>query len=430
MALRVHNTKTRTVEPFSTLKPGLVRMYVCGPSVYDRSHLGHARSYVTYDVMRRYFHAKGFEVEHVQNFTDVEESIAERAKARGIPPLALADEFIHAFFEDMDALRVLRADHYPRASEHVEEIVRIVQDLLEDEKAYASDCHDGTRDGEPDEVCDVYFDVSKHPGFGALVGASPDELAVDHPSGKGERRHAMDFALWKSRDDWGVKFPSPWGDGRPGWHVECSAMSLKFLGPHFDLHGGGLDLVFPHHESEQAIAEAWTKQTYTGAYVHNGFVTVGARKMSKSLKNFVTVEELLARHDAEALRMLLVSHHYRAPLDYEPAAIDAAAARLARWKAAAAALARSATGASGDAERAPAGVREARAAFWAAMEDDFHLERACAAVDDAVARSAGLAGAEAAGALAFLREVADALGVMWPLESRWKRSPVPSVPGR
>ena len=387
--LRVHNTLTHRVEPFRPRDPAHVRMYVCGPSVYDESHLGHARSYVGYDAMKRYFLARGMRVTHVQNFTDIEENIAAKARERGMQPIQWANYLIGRFFEDMDKLRILRADHYPRVSEHIHEIQTIVKQLVEKRNAYVYDC------GGPEHktVCDVYFDTRATPDYGALIGTSVEELAVELPLQQpGERRHPLDFALWKSRDDWGVTWPSEWGEGRPGWHVECAAMSTKYLGFDFDIHGGGLDLVFPHHENERVIGEAVSGERYCRHYLHNGFVTVGSQKMSKSLGNFVTLKDLLAKHDPEVLRAFLLSQHYRAALNYEESEIEAAAARIARWR-------------EGIARAKPDGECPEEPAFWAALEDDFHVERALEVLDRAFERGTATR--------PFLERAAAATGLLW-----------------
>ena len=391
MGIRVHNTLTHTLEPFEPKEPGHVRMYVCGPSVYDESHLGHARSYVAYDAIKRVLLARGYRVTHVQNFTDVEENVTTRAKAQGLAPLELADRLIARFFEDMDALHVLRAQHYPRVSEHIAEIQRIADALVEKGRAYTYDC--GCK-GEQ-MICDVYFDTHATKDYGALIGTSVEELAVELPMrGKGDRRHPLDFALWKSRDDWGVTWPSPWGEGRPGWHIECTAMATKHLGFDFDIHGGGLDLVFPHHENERVIGEAVSGERYCRYYLHNGFVTVAATKMSKSLGNFVTVKDLLARHDPEVLRCFLLSKHYRAALNYDEAELRRAEERVRRWR-------------EGVAKAPASGDCPEEAAFWAALEDDFRFDLALDALDRAIERGSATR--------PFLARAAAATGLLWSL---------------
>ncbi|MEA3200642.1 MAG: cysteinyl-tRNA synthetase [Thermoplasmata archaeon] len=408
--MRVHNTKTNSLQELVPQEPGHVRMYVCGPSVYDESHLGHARSYVAYDAIKRVLRAKGLRVTHVQNFTDVEEHVAERAARAGMAPLAYASMIIEHFFRDMDALRILRADHYPRVSEHIPDIVRIVEGLKEKRVAYRFDC--GPRPHVIGDGCDIYFDVTRFPDYGALVGANVEELTVERPEKMGDRRNPLDFALWKSRDDWGVTWDSPWGIGRPGWHVECAAMSTKYLGFGFDIHGGGLDLVFPHHENERAIGEAYAGTTYCQYYLHNGFVTVGNEKMSKSLGNFVTVREMLERHDAEVVRAFLLSAHYRAPLNYDEKSIQAAEARVGRWRDAIAHVRYEAHGHRPAAALA-APVCTERDAFWAALDDDFHFGRALDAIDRALEAALTMRGDQAAAALACLREMGQTLGVLW-----------------
>lgn len=383
MALKVRNTLTHKLEAFEPAEPGHVRMYVCGPSVYDESHLGHARSYVGYDAMKRYFLAKGFRVTHVQNFTDVEEHISARARAHGMQPLEWASHLIGRFFEDMDELRVLRATHYPRVSEHIEDIQRIAAELVKKGRAYECDCATG---------CDVYFDAHAAKDYGALIGTSIDELTVEQPERKGERRQPLDFALWKSRDDWGITWPSQWGEGRPGWHIECTAMATKHLGADFDIHGGGLDLVFPHHENERVIGEAYSGKRYCRYYLHNGFVTVGSEKMSKSLGNFATIKDLLARHEAEVLRTFLLSRHYRAPLNYDERAIEAAEKRVHFWR-------------EGVAAALETGKCPQEEAFWAALEDDFHFDRALRALDESFRRGTAT--------MPFLRRAAEATGLLW-----------------
>lgn len=410
--LRVHNTRTHQMEPFESSEPGHTRMYVCGPSVYDEAHLGHARSYVAYDAIKRTLKAMGWRVTHVQNFTDVEESIPKRAALHGMAPLEWATHLIGRFFEDMDALHVQRADVYPRVSEHIGDIIRIVGELEDKRVAYTVDC--GPRAHQSASGCDVYFSVKKAPDFGALIGETVEELTVERPTNQGDRRNPLDFALWKSRDDLGITWPSPWGDGRPGWHVECTAMATKYLGHDFDIHGGGLDLVFPHHESERAIGEAVSGERYCNYYLHNGFVTVGEQKMSKSLGNFITVRELLSRHDAEVIRASLLGAHYRAPLNYDHAAIIATEKRVERWRAQVTQVMRAAHHhAPADALVPP--VHAAREAFWGALRDDFQFGRALDALDDALAAASTLRGADAAAALLFLREAARATGLLWDL---------------
>ncbi len=411
-SLRVHNTRTNSLQIFTPKEAGHVRMYVCGPSVYDESHLGHARSYIAYDAMKRTFREKGLRVTHVQNFTDVEEHIAERAAQAEVSPLQYATRLIVRFFEDMDGLHVLRADVYPRVSAHIPDIQKLVGELHRKGFAYTFDC--GDRPHATEGGCDVYFDVTRIKDYGALIGTNVEELTVERPVHAGDRRHPLDFAVWKSRADWGVTWPSRYGRGRPGWHVECTAMALKHLGPDFDIHGGGLDLVFPHHENERVLGEATTGERYCNHYLHNGFITVGSQKMSKSLGNFVTIRELRERHEAEVLRVFLLSAHYRSPLNYDETAIEVAHQRVDSWRASLSRLRKAARG------HAPAGdpLAQESAAFWAALDNDFHFDEALDAVDSAMKASGELDGAHAASALLFFEQVARTLGILWMLGER------------
>jgi cysteinyl-tRNA synthetase len=309
MALRVHDTRRREKVPFTTLRPGRVSMYVCGVTVYDRCHLGHARCYLAFDLIHRWLEASGYDVDYVQNFTDIEDKIIARAnETRGGDWQGLVDDMIEGYYEDMDALNILRADHYPRCTEHVEGMITIIEDLIERDHAYVAD------DG-------VYFHVASAPEkFGVLTGQSFDAVRegaggrVDD-TGSGKRDH-RDFALWKAAKPDEPTWPSPWGEGRPGWHIECTAMSLDRFDGAFDIHGGGHDLRFPHHE-----AEVFQGECHTGCsplvhhWLHNGFVNVDGEKMSKSLGNFWTIREILERVDPLVLRMALINAHYRSPID-------------------------------------------------------------------------------------------------------------------
>ncbi|HWG91730.1 MAG TPA: cysteine--tRNA ligase [Candidatus Thermoplasmatota archaeon] len=401
MPLIVHNTRTHKREPFVPLRPGHVGMYVCGPTVYDYSHIGHARSYVVYDTMKRYFRSTGHRVVHVQNFTDVEERISLRAKERGLTPLEYADLYIQHFFEDMDALHVLRADRYPRVSEHIGEMLTMAQTLLKKDAAYTRDCSADT--------CDVYFDVTSAPHFGELLGQPLKEVAVaggdDKPR---ERRHTLDFAIWKAKGDLGITWASPWGEGRPGWHIQCAAMATKYLGETFDLHGGGLDLIFPHHESETAVAESTTGKRYCNYFLHNGFVTLKDEKMSKSTGNFVTVRSLREKHDPEALRLFLLAAPYGDTLRYSEDDVKAAEARLGRWRDGLRALKEQATTLVAPAHDAYCGP------FRAALEDNFDFPKALSVVEEAATAPAKTP-LEAAGRLAFLKDAGKTLGLLWSL---------------
>lgn len=408
--IRLHNTATRRVEPLVTAERGVLRMYVCGPTTYTWAHIGHARSYVVYDVLKRVLRARGVRPLHAQNFTDMEEAIARRAKEEGLSGFDLAEKYAQAYLADMRALRVLPADAYPRASRHVDRMVSIVETLVARGQAYLVDCKRVEGSGP---TCDVYFDTAKAKTFGQLVGQSLEAISADRPL-RGERRHAADFALWKAHDDWGVTFASPWGHGRPGWHVECVAMSSATLGASFDLHGGGLDLVFPHHESERTIAEAATGREYVRHWMHNGFVTIGRAKMSKSAGNYLTIREALARHPAEALRRWLLTAPYRQPVEYDAATVKRQAEKATKAAGLAALLA---ARAGRTHPVVPEAAREAIAAFEEVLADDLRVHEALAAADGLVDSldPKSLTSGEASGALATLRKMGDQLGIFWSI---------------
>lgn len=322
MTIKIYNTFTRKKEAFEPLTPGYVRMYVCGITAYDRCHIGHARSAVVFDAVLRHLRHRGFEVNFIRNFTDIDDKIINRAIEEGISPEALAEREIKHFYQDTDALGVLRAAIEPRATGHIQEIIELIETLIDKGQAYISGG-------------DVYFSVRSFPGYGALSRRNVEEMRAGARIAVGEqKKDPMDFALWKAAKPGEPKWNSPWGPGRPGWHVECSAMSMKYLGPTMDIHGGGLDLIFPHHENERAQSEAATGKTYVRFWMHNGFVTIRSEKMSKSLGNFVTIQEILGKYHPEVLRLFLLSKHYRSPLDYSPEALTETTSALDRCYAA------------------------------------------------------------------------------------------------
>lgn len=305
--IRIHNTLTGRVENFQPIEENVVRMYVCGITPYDVCHVGHARCYVVFDVVRRVLKANGYSVRFVQNFTDVDDKIIVRAQDRGITVTELVRANIEDFFSKMDALGVSRADVYPKVSEHIPEIIALIRQLIDAKAAYTL-------------AGDVYYSVKSFPPYGKLSKRPLDELQsgarVDINK---EKRDPLDFALWKASkpgEPPEVCWDSPWGKGRPGWHIECSVMSMKHLGAHFDIHGGGLDLIFPHHENEIAQSEGATKKPFSNYWMHNGFVTVNREKMSKSLGNFFTLSEVFAKYHPSVVRYMLLTVHYRSPLDF------------------------------------------------------------------------------------------------------------------
>jgi len=316
--VKVYNTLTKQKEEFVPLRDGEVRMYVCGPTVYDYTHLGHARTYIAFDVIRRYLEHKGYTVLMVMNFTDIDDKIIRRANETGEDPNELAEKFMHFFLEDMEALKVKPADVYPRVTEHIKDIIEFVKKL--EEKGYAYEALDG-----------VYFEVRKFKDYGKLSKVNLEEIVAGARVEPGEgKKNPEDFALWKKAKPGEPKWESPWGEGRPGWHIECSTMSTKYLGEQFDIHGGGNDLIFPHHENEIAQTEACTGKEWVKYWLHTGFVMVKGEKMSKSLGNFVTIRELLERYSPEVIRFFVLQRHYRSPLDYTEEGIQHAKNNLER----------------------------------------------------------------------------------------------------
>ena len=361
MSIKVYNTMTRSKEELVPLTPGHVRIYACGVTVYDLSHVGHARSAMVFDVVQRYFRFKGYRVTFVRNFTDVDDRIILRANAEGVAAAELSERYVQAFREDMAAIGVAPADVEPKATEHIPEMVALIERLVAKGFAY-------TVDG------DVYFEIRRFPPYGRLSGKNLDELLAGARVEVDERkRDPRDFALWKSAKPGEPAWPSPWGPGRPGWHIECSAMATKYLGESFDIHGGGEDLIFPHHECEIAQSEADTGRTFARYWLHNGMVNLRAEKMSKSLGNVLTIREFVKRHAPDAFRLFVLGTHYRHPVDFaEDRVRDSARAleRLTRLAHDAQALG------SGTSGAVPAELGGFRARFEAAMDDDFNTSQA------------------------------------------------------
>lgn len=316
MPIIVYNTFGRKKELFVPVEPGRVRMYVCGPTVYDSSHIGHARSVVVFDVIARYFKSQGFEVIYVRNFTDIDDKIIRRANELGVDPESLAGKFIHEFYEDMDALNVERAGFEPKATDHIPGIINVIQRLLEKGYAYRTNG-------------DVFFSVDSFQAYGKLSGRKLEEMEAGARVDVDERkRNPFDFALWKSAKPGEPFWESPWGNGRPGWHIECSAMSIALLGETIDIHGGGKDLVFPHHENEIAQSEAAFGKPFVKYWIHNGFININQEKMSKSLGNFLKVKDILKTYHPGAVRLFLLSKHYRSPIDFTTASMEEATSSL------------------------------------------------------------------------------------------------------
>jgi cysteinyl-tRNA synthetase len=316
MVLRVFNTLGRKKEPFEPLEPGKVRMYVCGPTVYDSCHIGHARSVLVFDIIARYLKAKGFDVTYVRNFTDVDDKIIDRANQLGLDSEAVAARFIEEFYEDMDALNVARATIEPKATEHINQIIQFIEKLIEKGFAYRING-------------DVCYSVEKFKEYGKLSGRRLEEMEAGARVDIDERkRNPFDFVLWKSSKPGEPAWESPWGKGRPGWHIECSAMSHEYLGETFDIHGGGRDLTFPHHENEIAQSEGLFEKPFVKYWIHNGFVNIDQEKMSKSLGNFLMVKDVIKTYHPEVVRLFLLSSHYRSPIDFTDKAMDEAGTGL------------------------------------------------------------------------------------------------------
>ncbi|GAB5045669.1 cysteine--tRNA ligase [Thermodesulfovibrio sp. TK110] len=320
--MKVFNTLTERVEEFEPLNDRKVGIYACGVTVYDLCHIGHARSAVVFDVIVRYLRYKGYDVKFVRNFTDIDDKIINRANKEGVSWKEIAEKYTEEYYKDMDRLGISRADIEPKATEHIKEMIEIIQNLIEKGYAYAVDEGDSKS---------VYFSVEKIPSYGKLSKKKIDELMSGARVLVDERKKSpLDFALWKASKPGEPWWESPWGKGRPGWHIECSAMSIKYLGETFDIHGGGADLIFPHHENEIAQSEAFTGKTFAKYWIHNGFVTINKEKMSKSLGNVLNIRDLLEIYDAEALRLFLLSSHYRSPIEFSHEYVKEAEATLDR----------------------------------------------------------------------------------------------------
>ncbi len=318
MSIRIYNTLTKKKEVFTPLQPGRVHMYVCGITAYDLCHVGHARSAIVFDVIFRYLQHRGFDVVCVRNFTDVDDKIIKRAQQEKTDARTIAERYIESFYEDMDRLGVARPTHEPRATEFIPEMIDLIETLLE--KGYAYQADD-----------DVYFAVEKFAEYGKLSKRNLDEMiAGARVAVEEKKKNPMDFALWKASKPGEPAWPSPWGEGRPGWHIECSAMSGKYLGHSFDIHGGGKDLIFPHHENEIAQSEAAYGTSFVQYWVHNGFVNIDQEKMSKSLGNFFTIRQVLEQYQPEVLRLFLLSNHYRSPVDFSAESMAEAERALER----------------------------------------------------------------------------------------------------
>lgn len=370
MNLRIYNTLSQKKEAFQPLTPPRVRIYVCGPTVYDSCHIGHARSVVVFDVVVRYLKTKGFDVTYVRNFTDVDDKIINRASDLEMAPEDLAEKYIQEFYRDMDALNVQRATKEPRATRYIGQMITFIEKLIKKEMAYAVDG-------------DVYYAVENFNGYGKLSGRNLEEMeagarvAVDT-----RKKKPHDFALWKSAKPGEPSWTSPWGEGRPGWHIECSAMSSELLGETFDIHGGGKDLIFPHHENEIAQSEGASGEPFAKFWMHNGFVNINQEKMSKSLGNFLMIKDVLESYHPEAVRLFLLSNHYRSPIDFNTKTMDDAGSGLDKIYTLLERLAQALGSYAATSESNGISVFMTR--FYEAMDDDFNTAKAIGVLFDTV----------------------------------------------
>lgn len=406
--MRIFNTLTRRKEEFKPIEDGKVRMYVCGPTVYNLIHIGNARPMIFFDTVRRYFEYKNYEVNYVSNFTDVDDKIIKAANAEGVESSVISERYIEECKKDMEGMGIKPATKNPKATEEIDGMIRMIQTLID--KGFAYEVN-GT----------VYYRVRKFAGYGKLSGKNLDDLRSGSRTllvtGEEDKDDPMDFVLWKPKKEGEPFWPSPWGDGRPGWHIECSVMSQKYLGETIDIHGGGEDLVFPHHENEIAQSEAASGHPFAHYWMHNAFLNIDNRKMSKSLGNFFTVRDISERYDLQVLRFFMLSAHYRSPLNFSDELMAAAKSGLERIVNCAVALRERA------ADAAPAASDELKAAldgyrekFEAAMDDDFNTADAISAVFELVkyantCLAGGCGNGEAAAMLELLETLCGVLGV-------------------
>jgi cysteinyl-tRNA synthetase len=392
--LKLYNDLSNRKETFEPLQAGKVRMYVCGMTVYDLCHLGHARVLVVFDVVYRYLQACDYEVSYIRNITDIDDKIINRANEKGVHFDELTEEFIQAMHEDADALGVLRPTDEPKATQHIEEILAMINQLIEKGHAYAVDNGD------------VYYDVRSFGDYGKLSGKSIEDLLAGARVDPGDaKRDPLDFVLWKAAKTDEPAWDSPWGRGRPGWHIECSAMSTKAFGYSFDIHGGGADLIFPHHENEIAQSEGATGHPFVKYWMHNGFVRINDEKMSKSLDNFFTVREILEHYQAEEVRYFILTSHYRSPLNYDTEHLDNARAALTRFY----------TALRGLPETKAADGEDYVSRFRNAMDDDFNTPEALAVLFDLAREINRLKVSDeaiAASLACVLRELGEILGIL------------------
>ncbi len=373
MSIKVYNTLTRSKSEFETIEEGKVRMYVCGPTVYDSAHVGHAMSALVFDIIRRYLVYKGYDVQYVMNFTDVDDKIIDRAQRLGVEPIELAEKYIDEFKQNLQDLNIMPATEHPRATDEIDAIIEMVEKLIENDTAYEVEG-------------DVYFRVEKAKDYGKLSGRKLEEMNAGSRIRVDERKeNPMDFAVWKKAKPGEPAWDSPWGPGRPGWHIECSAMNLDHLGHQIDIHGGGNDLIFPHHENEIAQTEAITGEPFARYWMHNGMLQLKGEKMSKSTGNLVPIEEFLQEHTGDVMRMIVLSSHYRSPLTFNDEVIEANQRALDRLLSATRPALPGATGVSSDIlAKLDEQVEITQKGFNDSMNEDFNTAGALGYIFDLV----------------------------------------------
>ena len=404
--LKIYNTLTRKTEEFQTLEPKLVKMYVCGVTVYNDAHVGHAMSALVFDIIRRYLEYRGYTVKHVMNYTDVDDKIINRAKQLKEDPLKLSERYIEDYAKDLASLNVLPATSNPQVSKTMPLIIKFIEGLIEKGHAYAA------------SNGDVYFSVTSDDDYGRLSGRKLDDMqAGSRIEVEEAKTHPMDFALWKAAKEGEISWDSPWGKGRPGWHIECSAMNLAELGEQIDIHGGGNDLIFPHHENEIAQSECYTGKEFSRYWVHNGMLQLGGEKMSKSIGNIVSIKEFLSKREADVMRMLVLNGTYRAPLLFNDDTLDAAQKNVERLKSALRPASVSASGLSPESVLALASASESgKTNFTDSMDSDFNTAGAIAALFEITkaintARDNGANDDQLKSAQGIFREFSSVLGL-------------------
>jgi cysteinyl-tRNA synthetase len=401
--LKIYNTLTRKTEEFQTLEPNLVKMYVCGVTVYNDAHVGHAMSAIVFDIIRRYLIYKNYEVKFVMNYTDVDDKIINRAKKLGEDPLALSQRYIDDYANDLQNLNVLPATANPQVSKTMPLIIQFIEGLIQKGYAYAA------------ENGDVYFRVTKDEDYGRLSNRKLDDMQAGARIEIGEAKdHPMDFALWKAAKEGEIFWQSPWGKGRPGWHIECSAMNLAELGEQIDIHGGGNDLIFPHHENEIAQTESYTGKEFSRYWVHNGMLQLGGEKMSKSLGNIVSIKDFLSKRPADVMRMLVLNGTYRAPLMFNDDTLDAAERNVERLKSALKPASASSSGYNAD--TLSSSIESAKKNFVESMDNDFNTAGAVASLFELskainTARDNGATNEQLKSAQDTFKELAGVLGL-------------------